>query len=206
MDNETPNETLAETMNPEESETLRFITAIDKLVQSRPSMSKPKLQELNPFDGSNSKKLCTFIFQCKLNFRDHKDLFNNEETKVNYTLSYLKEIALDCFKPTLLDLHNPVWLSNFNLFVTELKNNFRTFNPKGEAEAELEALHMHENHQAMKYFIKLQQLATQVQWGDAALQQQAYNGLAKCIKDDMVYHDKPNTLSGLWKLIKAIYT
>jgi len=93
-----------------------------------------------------------------------------------------------------LDLHNPVWLSNFNLFVTELKNNFRTFNPKGEAEAELEALHMHENHQAMKYFIKLQQLATQVQWGDAALQQQAYNGLAKDIKDDMDHHNKPNTL------------
>jgi len=69
-----------------------------------------------------------------------------------------------------LDLHDHVWLSDFNLFIKELKNNFASVDPKGEAEAELKALHVHENHQAMKYFIKFQQLATQVQWGDAALQ------------------------------------
>jgi len=63
---------------------------------------------------------------------------------------------------------------------------------------------MQENHEAMKYFIKFQQLATHVQWGEAALHRQAYNGLAKCIKDDMVHHDKPNSLSGLWKLMQAI--
>ena len=51
----------------------------------------------------------------------------------------------------------------------ELENNFGTFDPEGEAKVELEALHMHENHQAMKYFIKFQQLAARVQWGDAAL-------------------------------------
>jgi len=86
----------------------------------------------------------------------------------------------------------------------ELKNNFGSFDPKGEAEAELKALHMHENHQAMKYFIRFQQLASQVQWGNTALQWQAYNGLAKCIKDDMVHHHKPNTLSSLQKFIQAI--
>jgi len=42
----------------------------------------------------------------------------------------------------------------------ELKNNFSTFDPKGEAEAKLEQLQIHENHKAMKYFIKFQQLAT----------------------------------------------
>src|SRR5882724_3211436 len=84
MDDETPNDTLATTMNQEEAETVIFVMAIDKLVQSHPSTSKPKLQEPNPFDGSNPKELCTFIFQCKLNFRDCKDLFNNEEIKVNY--------------------------------------------------------------------------------------------------------------------------
>jgi len=26
---------------------------------------------------------------------------------VNYTLSYLKGTAVDCFEPALLDLHNP---------------------------------------------------------------------------------------------------
>ena len=61
----------------------------------------------------------------------------------------------------------------------ELEANFRTYNPVDEAEAELEGLHMQENHQATKYFIKFMQLAARVQWGQAALLQQVYNSLAK---------------------------
>src|SRR5467141_2737422 len=63
---------------------------------------------------------------------------------------------------------------------------------------------MHDSHQATKYFIKFQQLASHVEWGKAALHRQAYNRLAKCIKDDMVHHNKPNTLTGLHRLIQAI--
>jgi len=63
---------------------------------------------------------------------------------------------------------------------------------------------MHETHQAMKCFIKFQQLTSHVRWGDAALCWQAYNGLAKCIKNDMVHHAKPNTLIGLCGLAQAI--
>jgi len=61
---------------------------------------------------------------------------------------------------------------------------------------------MHDSHQATKYFIKFQQLAARIQWGDAALRHQAYNGLAKRIKDDMVHHEKLNTLIGLRKLVQ----
>jgi len=91
---------------------------------------------------------------------------------------------------------------DFTLFIEELKTNFGTFDPKGEAEAKPEQLHMYKNHQA-KYFIKFQQLTTCVRWGDATLHQQAYNGLVKHIKNDMVHHCKPN-LIGLWSLVQAI--
>ena len=37
-----------------------------------------------------------------------------------------------------LDLIKPLWLSDLNLFIEELKTNFRTYNPVGKAEAELE--------------------------------------------------------------------
>src|SRR5882672_9836435 len=63
---------------------------------------------------------------------------------------------------------------------------------------------MHDSHQATKYFIKFQQLASHVEWGEAALCSQAYNRLAKHIKDNMVHHNKPNTLAGLCKIIQAI--
>ena len=65
---------------------------------------------------------------------------------------------------------------------------------------------MQENHQATKYFIKFTQLSSHVYWGEAALLQQAYNSLAKWIKNEMVHHNKPMTLSGLQRLMQAINT
>ena len=50
------------------------------------------------------------------------------------------------------------------------------------------------------------QLSSRVYWGKAALLWQAYNGLAKWIKNKMVHHKKPTTLSRLWKLMQAINT
>src|SRR5882724_9676089 len=91
-------------------------------------------------------------------------MFEDNTNKVNYVLSYLKGTALDCFESAILDPIEPLWLSYFDLFAQELKANFGTYNPVHEAEAKLEGLHMHKSHQAMKYFIKFQQLATCIQW------------------------------------------
>jgi len=85
----------------------------------------------------------------------------------------------------------------FNLVIEELEANFGTYDPVGEAEAKFERLHMHKSYQAMKYFIKFQQLAACIEWGDAALHQQSYNRLTTHIKDDIVHHNKLTTLAGL---------
>src|SRR5882672_1661800 len=191
-----------ETPDDTTSEAQQFANTIGKMINFRPP--KAKLREPDPFDGYNSQKLRTCILQCRLNFRDHPDLFKDDKSKVNYVLSYLKGTALDCFKSAILDPNEPPWASDFCLFSKELTSNFGTYDPVGEAEAELEGLRMHNSHQATKYFIKFHQLASRVEWGDAALRRQAYNRLAKCIKDNMVHHDKPNTLAGLRKLVQAI--
>jgi len=52
--------------------------------------------------------------------------------------------------------------------------------------------------------IKFTQLAACIHWGEPALLWQAYNGLAKRIKNNMVHHDKLTTLAGLRKLVQAI--
>src|SRR5882724_4560033 len=103
--------------------------------------SKPKLQEPDPFDGSDSHKLHTFILQCKLNFQDHKDQFEDDTDKVNYVLSFLKGTALNCFESAILAPIEHLWLSDFDLFIKELEANFATYNPVSKAEAELEGLH-----------------------------------------------------------------
>jgi len=101
----------------------------------------------------------------------------------------------------LLYLNESSWLSDL-LFIQELKTNFGTYNPIGKAEAELKGLHMQENHQAIKYFINFQQLAACVQWGKAALCRQAYNGLAKHIKDNMVHHNNQTPFLASGNLFK----
>src|SRR5882724_2650360 len=83
VDNDTP------ASNSHEAKATTFTEAISKVLKTNNS-SKPKIQEPDPFDGSNSCKLCTFILQCKLNFQDHKDLFEDNTNKVNYVLSFLK--------------------------------------------------------------------------------------------------------------------
>src|SRR5882724_3553644 len=120
--------------NSHGAEATAFTEAIGKVLRTNNS-SNPKLQEPDPFDGSDSHKLCTFILQCKLNFQDRKDLFEDDTNKVNYVLSFLKGTALDCFESAILDPIKSAWLLDFDLFLEELKANFGTYNPVGEAEA-----------------------------------------------------------------------
>src|SRR5882724_7395559 len=62
-----------DTMDPtsgpttQDQEASAFIKAVGMII-GNDSGSKPKLQEPDPFDGSDSQKLRTFILQCKLNF------------------------------------------------------------------------------------------------------------------------------------------
>src|SRR6266481_2338871 len=112
---------------------------------------------------------------------------------------------MDCFEPYLHDTDNPPpWGSSYDLFHEELESKFGSFDLEGEAEAELEVLQMPENNRAMKYFMEFNHLSSQIKWGEAALQRQAYNGLAHCIKNKMVHHPKPASLVDLRKLIQAI--
>ena len=94
----------------------KLAKAIDAVVKSN-LLDKVKLHKPNPFDGSSSKKLHTFLLQCKLKFQDQKDLFQDDSVKVNYILSYLKGPALNCFEPRLLEPYKPPWLSDYDFFV-----------------------------------------------------------------------------------------
>src|SRR6266481_809782 len=99
-------------MHLPQSDAEGLASAIDQVVKSN-LPNKVKLQDPDPFDGSNTWKLRTFILQCKLNFRDRSDLFQDEMTKVNYMLSYLKGMALDCFDPTILSAKQKLNLRDF---------------------------------------------------------------------------------------------
>ena len=102
-------------------------------------------------------------------------------------------------------LHIQQWnyvLYNWDLFFTELESNFSPFDPVGEAKAEIETLVMAKGSHSAMYFLEFNRLASHIQWGDHALL--AYKGLARCIKNEMVHHNRPITLCDLCKLVQAI--
>ena len=83
--------------------------AISNLAKSTDhSTSSPdqrtKVRTPDQFDGSNSRKLRTFLVQCELNFQNR--------AKVTFAQSYLKGMALGWFKSVLLLADNSNLSSN----------------------------------------------------------------------------------------------
>jgi len=77
-------------------------------------------------------------------------------------------------------------------FVEELKMNFGTIDPTGDAEEDLDHLCMRDNQRILKYNVKFNRLSARVDWGDSALRHRYYKGLPDCIKD--VLSQSPNLL------------
>src|SRR6266481_2855838 len=183
------------------------ITLLAQTLAAPKPMSVPttKLRELDTFDRADPNKLRTFILQCSLHFRDRTNAFASNRAKVAYALSFLTGPALGWFEPMLFDPdEEPPWLSDWPLFQNELSANFKSFDPVGEAEAEIEGLRMPKNSWVTLYFVEFNRLAACLQWGDSALLQQAYKGLAWRVKNEMVHHEKPTSLPALRKLVQSI--
>ena len=120
-----------------------------------------------------------------------------------YMLSYLKGTALNWFEPLLTSGIEVSWLSDYSEFISELCSRFGPFDP-GEAKVELENLHMCDNQRITKCLVEFNRLATRVQWGNAALWRQFYNGLLPWIKDNISRFGKPNNLQDLRTLSQTI--
>ena len=76
-------------------------------------------------------------------------MFQTENAKVNYAMSFLKGMALDYFEP-FLDTPDdePAWLEDYELFIEELLINFGPYDALTDAEVELDALIMKDSHKA----------------------------------------------------------
>ena len=112
--------------------------------------------------------------------------------------------ALGWFEPRIFNPSSPAWVHHWDLFRTELESNFSPFDPVGEAEAKIKTIVMAEGSRSATYFMEFNCLASRIQWGNHALLQQAYKGLACRIKNEIVHPNRPITLLDLHKLIQAI--
>ncbi|KAG6326545.1 hypothetical protein ID866_12544, partial [Astraeus odoratus] len=142
--------------------------------KSGSSSSRTKVREPDTFDGTDPKKLCTFLVQCELNFQDRPSAFKKDCAKVVFAQSYLKGMALEWFEPDLLSSSNPrscpLWMDDWTEFVIELQSTFSSHNPVTDAENQLDHLQMKEIRG----------------YGDGALRHQFYSGLPDRIKDEEI--------------------
>jgi len=186
--------------------------AIDRLARSSrssESSSRTKVREPDTFDGTDPKKLRTFLVQCELNFQDRPKAFRTDRTKVTFAQSYLKGMALEWFEPDLLGagdpLNHPIWMTDWEEFVIELQTTFGPHDPVADAEHQLDHLRMKENHRANRYVVDFNRIASQVRgYGDGALRHHFYTGLPDRIKDEISRIGKPRTLNGLRVLTQEI--
>ena len=130
------------------------------------SSSWVKVQDPDMFDGTDPKKLWTFLVQCELVYSDRPKAFQLDRAKITFTQSYLKGMALEWFKPVLLDTgdlaNRPHWMDNWIAFVAELQSTFGPHNPVADAEHQLDHLQMKDGHRVTQYIVDFNWLASQV--------------------------------------------
>ena len=81
---------------------------------------KAKAKDLDTFDGSDPRKLNSFLLLCNLSFHNNPS-YANDDAKVTFALTYLYGMALDFFEPALSGLDDtPEWLDNWSAFVHTL--------------------------------------------------------------------------------------
>jgi len=173
------------------------------------SSSRAKVREPDTFDGTDPKKLRTFLVQCELCFQDRAKAFRLDRAKVTFAQSYLKGMTLEWFEPDLLNSGDPAdrprWMESWVHFVAELQSTFGPHDPIADAEHQLEHLRMKDAHRVTWYIVDFNRLASQVQdYGDGALRHLFYSGLPDRLKDEIARVGKPLTLHGLRALCQEI--
>src|SRR5258707_2161772 len=140
----------------------------------------------NAFNGSNPEDLWAFLLQCQITFNAHPQNFTSESAKVFFTISYLKKSALEWFEQGILEddsTQAPEWRSSWMEFVKELRTHFRPTNPIGTVEVELRHLTIASGACLSEYLVRFNTLTSRVEWGDAVLHFQFYDGLPDRLKD-----------------------
>ena len=172
------------------------------------SSTRTKLREPDQFDGTDPKKLRTFLIQCELNFRDRPRAFSTDRAKVTFAQSFLKGMALEWFEPDLLEsihAYEPLWMSSWKEFVIELQSTFGPHDPVADAESQLDNLQMKDTHRINRYVVEFNRVASQVRgYGNGALRHHFYTGLPDCIKDEICRIGKPGTLQEMRHLAQEI--
>src|ERR1700730_11627982 len=88
------NDELNDPPTPQPDHDLTPAHLLREIINANKRLETVKPCDPNTFDGSDAKKLKSFLIQCQLNFLDRPRAFQSDSHKINYILSYLQGFAL----------------------------------------------------------------------------------------------------------------
>lgn len=177
-------------------------TIANKVGNKDSGSSRSHVKDPSVFDGSDPRKVKTFLVSLALVFADCPSQFNNQQ-KVSYAISYLDGPAREWFESDIVSpdpANPPAWMYSYDSFVQELINNFGVYEAEGEAEDKLANLQMKETDTVHNYMVKFNTLTATASWDEFALQWAFRRGLASRIKEDLArLSNPPDSLTSLRK-------
>jgi hypothetical protein len=150
--------------------------------------SHVKTHEPDTFDGSSDQKLRVFLFQCKVYFRTRKREFADDEDKVFFAISYLRDAALDYFEP-FINEPNPDkvydFLTSWPAFMQKLTNLFGSYTPEDDDEDALATITFPNHGKATTYFIEFAKYQNRIEWNDRSLRRAVKEAIPSRITDEL---------------------
>jgi len=149
------------------------------------------------FTGRDPSKLRPFIVSCVMAFDSRPRKFTTDRQRVSFAASYLSDIAMLWWQPTLVAFPEPSIRGDWGEFVDQLNVYFGQPDLAQASERALRALKMYDHQHVNKYMIEFSEHVTHMGWNDAALYGEFYRGLAERIKDQLLSLDRPQTFQQL---------
>jgi hypothetical protein len=165
-------------------------------VEPPTSVKAPKISMPDKFDG-NRRKFRGFINQVKLVFQMLPNTYDTDRIKIGFIGTLLSGPALDWFNP-LMEKSSPL-LSDMQEFSTQFEASFGDMDKAWSAAIKIRNLHQG-TRPASFYASEFQQLASDLNWDDAALMEQFRFGLRGDVKDLMISFLDPIDLNALYTM------
>jgi len=174
-----------------------------------PRDGEPKANPPAEFDGTNRRKLETYVADCEIMFATSPRRFRTESAKVLAAGSYLKGDPKKWFSNFfLLPLdQRPDWFNSWDDFKVELRRYWGLEDPEAAAESELRTLTMSDKDHVAYFASKFRAIRYRLpNWSDRNLRNAFLSALAPRIRSQFVSAGRvpPNSLDGLITLAEEL--
>ncbi|SPC60765.1 uncharacterized protein UHOD_11147 [Ustilago sp. UG-2017b] len=136
-----------------------------------------------------------FLAQVDVFLRLNPGCFINDSDLILWLSTLLRGVAHQWFYPHLSAVNPPAWLTDYPLFINQLRVVFGDPDCIATAKREIEALS--QTTSVANYLTQFCQLQMTLNWGEDAMAWFFYRGLKENIKDDLSRSGKPTNLETL---------